>query len=296
MKVLLTVAIGNLGRTLILLLKQKHILKALCRGDGTGKPGGIKWVTGDIVSGEGCYEALRGTDCVVHMAAVTHSNNPIEHFEVNAEGMRNLMEACEKNAVEHFIFISTRAIEPAGGTYSRSKLEAEKAMAGSYLNWTILRPSEVYGENTDDFITKLIRFIKSYALVPMPGGGTGKVAPLFINDFIRFVSDIIYDRRAYSKTYTLPGPREYTLVEFIDSIASFMGKGKPKKIKKPSEFFRSMLRVNALLGITGMLYRDQLDRLMVDKEKDFSLAKEDFGFDPIGLEEGLKEISLSKKI
>lgn len=287
MNLFLTGATGNLGGHLIPRLKEKYSLTALKHKKEPLEAQGIKWMCADLTQEEGLFNLLQGIDCVLHLAAVTHSNDAQRYFLVNEIGTLNLVRACEARNIKHFIFLSTRAIDPAGGAYSQSKLAAENILRNSMLNWTILRPSEVYGFNSNEIVAKLMRLIKNFNFIPIPGDGTAKIAPLFIEDLSRFILRIILDSNAFKKEYTLAGPREYTLAEFVDHVACYSGKQhKVIKINVPLGALRFLLEVNSRLKICNNFCKDQLPRLIIRKDFDSSQAAKDFDFHPIDIREG----------
>lgn len=290
MNVLLTGATGILGSRLIPYLKEKYTLILLKHKREPLESQGSEWVCVDLVQKTKLSSLLEKIDCVIHLAGVTHTNNIRIYFEVNEIGTLNLVKACELKNIKHFIFISTRAINPNGGAYAQSKCAAEKIVTGSRLNWTIIRPAEVYGGGSTEIIAKMIYLIKYFNFILIPGDGSAKIAPLFMGDLLQFISRIILNAKSFKKVYTLTGPVEYTLSEFVDCIALYLGKKyTPFKIKIPLKVFTLFLELNGKLKLFGSLSRDQIDRLLIKKGSDFSLAYNDFDFNPINIREGIRK-------
>ena len=66
---------------------------------------------------------------------------------VNVGGTANMIDAARKAGVRRFIQISSLAArEPELSDYGRSKARAERLVAASGLEWTILRPPARMGE------------------------------------------------------------------------------------------------------------------------------------------------------
>lgn len=288
MNILVTGAAGVLGSHLIPCLKKEYTLTLLKHERETSENQGSEWVYADLVQETKLSSLLEKIDCVIHLAGVTHANNIRRYFEVNEMGTLNLVKASESENIKHFIFISTRAINPDGGAYAQSKYAAEKIIEGSRLNWTIIRPAEVYGGGSTEIITRLIYLIKRFNFMLIPGDGSAKIAPLFIGDLLQFISRIILNAKSFKKVYTLAGPVEYTLSEFVDCAALYLDKKyKPFKIKIPLKVFSLFLELNDKLRLSESLSQDQIDRLLIKKSHDFSLACNDFDFNPINLMEGM---------
>ena len=109
-------------------------------------------------------QTLQRAQVVLHMAAVTHADDPAEYFHVNTELTKQLVSAC--SASQHFIYVSTICAHPDGGAYGRSKWLAEEAIRGSRLDYTIIRPSEIYGSKDAEGIDALIAVARKVRILP----------------------------------------------------------------------------------------------------------------------------------
>src|SRR5437763_11557885 len=131
--------------------------------------------------------ALQRAQVVLHMAAVTHTDDPAEYFRVNAELTKQLVSACSPS--QHFIYVSTICAHPEGGAYGRSKWLAEEAIRGSRLDYTIIRPSEIYGSRDGEGIDGLIAVARKVRILPdFRYGGSIKYAPISIQDTAHFIA------------------------------------------------------------------------------------------------------------
>ena len=145
MKLLVT-GPGKLGSRLLPKLARQGVTgRVLHRRAGQDLPPGWEAVRADLTEPGSLAGASDGCDAILHLAALTHSNQAWRYESVNAGGTGNLLAVARQAGIRHFIHVSTRAIDAGGGAYSRSKLEAEALVRGSGIPWTILRPAEVYG-------------------------------------------------------------------------------------------------------------------------------------------------------
>jgi UDP-glucose 4-epimerase len=95
----------------------------------------FKFVKGDILNSSDCLAATKEIDCIFHLAClgVRHSlHSPLENHRVNAEGTLNVLDACVKNGVKRFYYISTSEIYGGAATFPISET-------------TIPRPFTIYG-------------------------------------------------------------------------------------------------------------------------------------------------------
>jgi nucleoside-diphosphate-sugar epimerase len=171
-KIILTGAFGNVGqRTLKELLTQDYDitcfdLKNEHNVDTHEKLlEGLEFETiwGDLTNPEEVNNAVKGCDCIIHLAAIIpplSESKPELAKKVNIEGTRNLINAA-KTLSEKPRFIMASSISVFGPTmhleppvtldyplnpsnmYSNTKVEAEKIVRESGLDWLILRLSAV---------------------------------------------------------------------------------------------------------------------------------------------------------
>ena len=237
-------------------------------------------VNGDIEDEQSLDKDLWGATHIFHLAGLTHSLSPKKYFRINYDGTANLVRIAEKCKAKRFFYISTQAIGKEGGAYSHSKQLAEDYIKKSTLDWTIIRPSEIYGETIKSSIDSLVNLIKLLPVIPVIGNGKCTFNPLFIKDFTDFIYKLAQDNgnKAVYKTYTLTGPQKFNYIELIDSICSSIAKKKriifiPIIAIKPLIYVFSSLRI---IQVTP----DQLPRLTMEKQYDITEAIQDYGFNP----------------
>ena len=247
---------------------------------------GCEIISGDLKKTDLLVNALSGVNTVVHLAALTKSARESDYFEVNVRGTQNLIDASLDCGVKKIIYISSAAASLHGGGYSRSKLEAEKRIIESGMQWVILRPSEVYGQRAGDSINQLIHWIQSYFFVPVIGIGTYKLSPVFIDDVVPAIALAIFNEELENKTIVLAGPEELTYDDLVDRIATYFGV-KRFKLYLPEGLIRFGIMAISKLGM-NFLTPDQIPRLLCKKSFRIDLAKEKLGYSPRVLEEGIK--------
>jgi nucleoside-diphosphate-sugar epimerase len=214
---------------------------------------------------------LQRAQVVLHMAAVTHADEPTEYFRVNAELTKQLVSVCSPS--QHFIYISTICAHLDGGAYGRSKWLAEEAIRGSRLDYTIIRPSEIYGSRGGEGIDALIALARKAHILPdFRYGGSIKYAPISMQEAAHFIADATIYRRQKGRTYTLCADRLCTAPEMARALRSSV---RPLfAIPVPI----MMLHAAKALGLPVPFKRDQIDRLVLPKAYDSTLARRDYDF------------------
>ena len=97
MRVLVTGASGFIGRHLCrLLVRRGHAVTALVRrtsARGDLAESGVRFVHGDLSTGEGLDGAVIEADWIFHLAGLTKARSEAEFQQVNARGTERLLEA-----------------------------------------------------------------------------------------------------------------------------------------------------------------------------------------------------------
>jgi NADH dehydrogenase len=277
---------GRLGRPLLAELHRQGITGAvLHRSPAATLPPGWRSVRADVTRPESLAGVCTDIDQVLHLAAVTHSNRSARYEEVNAFGTRNLVAEARRAGVQRFTLVSTRAISPAGGAYSRSKIRAEEIVRDSGLAWNILRPAEVYGTGGEG-ISALIERCRQGRWVPVAGDGSPLLAPVYLDDVVDGICRAV-TAPGQGGVLMLAGPEEMTYLELIRRLAAYFHT-RPRTLGVPAGLLAFAARALALLPLEKPpLYADQVARLFSPKSHDTESAFRAFGFTARQLEQGL---------
>jgi len=161
MTILVTGGTGLVGPRLLERFVQAGIdCRALVR-PGKKLPAGVTAVEGDILTPDSLAAAVQDVSAIVHLAALFRTPDEDQIWRVNLHGTRNLISAAQDHAPDaRFLLASTSNVynpdTPHPGreddnvhptlAYPASKIEAEKELRASGLNWAILRLPFIYGD------------------------------------------------------------------------------------------------------------------------------------------------------
>ncbi len=184
-----------------------HLLR-IGRGEGYGiraltrgwRPpeDGIDWVDGALDRSESLIKLCEGADAVVHVAGLINASTPSAFETVNVVGTSNMIRAARKAGIRRFVHISSLAArEPGLSDYGRSKSRAERLVAASGLDWTVIRPPAVYGPG-DRETFELFKMARR-GLVALPPGGRFSI--LHVDDLCRLILAVLDEPDTHSETY-----------------------------------------------------------------------------------------------
>jgi len=279
MKVLVTGATGFTGSRLVpLLLKNGFQVRCLTRPDSDRSPLSaltVEWVTGDLSNTEALTSALRGMDALVNIASLGFGH---------AQG---IIDSARAAGVKRGLFISTTAIFTQLNAGSRSiRLAAEEAIQTSGLDFTILRPTMIYGTPRDRNMWRLVRLLRVSPVMPIFGDGESLQQPIFVDDVAQAVLLALQHQNTIGRSYNIAGKEPLTYNQVIDTVASALGK-RVWKLHLPYMPVVRLLQLAERTGLRLPIKAEQVLRLNEDKAFSYEDAKRDFGFSPRSFEEGI---------
>jgi len=179
-----TGATGFVGRALLEeAARQGAEIRALTRRPQAKAPG-VEWVPGDLHDRKALVKLVRKAETVIHVAGVVNTPDPMGFHLGNVEGTLKLVEIAVATGVPRIVFVSSLAArEPQLSKYGHSKLHAEKLVAASGLDWTIVRPPAIYGPR-DREILELFKLAR-WGVVPMPP--PGRTSLIHVADLARLL-------------------------------------------------------------------------------------------------------------
>jgi NADH dehydrogenase len=229
MDVLVTGGDGFVGRNLCDELAERgHDVTALSRDpDPSVFEADVDTAIGDVTAYDSMVGAFEGRDAVVNLVALSPLFQPSggdeQHFEIHLGGTENAVRATEENGIERFVQMSALGADPRGPTaYIRSKGEAEEVVRDAALDWTIVRPSVVFGDD-GEFVSFTRQLTPPY-LAPLPRGGRTRFQPVWIGDLAPMLAAAVTEDGHTGEHYEIGGPATLTLADVAKLASRAEGK------------------------------------------------------------------------
>jgi uncharacterized protein YbjT (DUF2867 family) len=276
-KVLLTGATGLLGGALLeLLLAEGHEVRCLVR-EGSPRasrldPCRTELARGDAGDARALSRALSGMDALLHVAGIEYAPAVLEA----ARGMEAL----------RLVAVSSTSAHSAYASRSGPKLRMEELVRASELDYTIVRPSMIYGSELDKNMHRLLRFLDRSPLFPMFGSGENLWQPVYHEDCAKGVYEALVRPAAVGESYDLPGAEPLTYLELVRTAAGALGR-KPRIIRVPLEPVRRALAAAEALRLPLPIRSEQVLRLREDKAYPYDRARRELGYTPRPFREGI---------
>jgi len=285
LRVLVLGGTGFVGRHVVAnLVAAGHRVVVPTRRRDRGKPL-ILLPTADVVEAD-VHDAGRlrrlvaDADAVVNLVGILHPAGSQSFRRVHVDLAHAVIEACKREGVTRLVHMSALGAAPdAPSQYLRSKGEAQALVASSDLDWTIFRPSIVFGRG-DSFLALFARLVRWMPVVLL-ASPEAKFQPVHVVDVARCIASAVDDRRTLREIYTLCGPKVYTLRELVAWVGETTGHVRPIIGLGPS---LSRMQAGVLeLSPVKLLTRDNLASMSVDSTCSEPFPRV-FGIEPSSLE------------
>ncbi len=217
MEVLVVGGTGFIGTAVCETLHERgHAVTALSRSPADAAlPAGVTTVSGDATEYAAVESAIEGMDAVINLVALSPLFTPpgeLTHHGVHVGATETTLRAATDHDVPRVLQMSALGADPTGETeYTRAKGTAEELVRDSDRDWTIIRPSIVFGDG-GEFLPFLKR-ITPGPIKALPGGGKTRYQPIWVGDLAPMLADAIASDTHSGATYELGGPRIYSLAE-----------------------------------------------------------------------------------
>ena len=146
---------------------------------------------------------------------------------MHRQGTANVAAAAKEAGARELIYVSAMGATPdANYPYLHSKHQAEQEVVNSGLDYTILRPSVIFGEG-DEFLTALAGLVRIGPVTPVIGGGRNRMQPVAADDVARCVAASVGNSTVKRKTLNLGGPHRLSYNALLDEVGLAMGPARP---------------------------------------------------------------------
>lgn len=165
---------------------------------------------------------LAGIDVVINAVGVLRDlpNTPMQSIHTDAPIA--LFEAAAQEKVTHVVQLSALgAHSDSQFTYMRTKGMADEHLQNLPINWTIFRPSVVYGDDGDS--AKMFRKLSDLPILVVPGKGEALLQPVHIDDVCTAVINVIRGK-VTGQIINAVGPEAMT---YRDMIATYRAQKHP---------------------------------------------------------------------
>ncbi|MDE2388084.1 MAG: NAD-dependent epimerase/dehydratase family protein [Betaproteobacteria bacterium] len=250
--VAVTGATGFIGHVLVRKLVQNGwIVRALTRSNRSSNIESLQWIQGDLNNLTALHHLIDDAAFVIHCAATVRGSSFQEFADINIKGTGNLLCAItQKKQSPRFLLISSLAArQPDLSWYAQSKYLSEQVLIenSESLQWTIFRPTAVYGPG-DKEIKPLFRAM-SRGLFPIVGKVSNRFGLIHVYDLVAAIEAWLSAKQNIQGVFELddgtPGGYSY---QGLTELAQQVWKRPVHCIAIPDPLIRSIASANLWLA------------------------------------------------
>ncbi len=189
---------------------------------------------GDLVSGEGLREALRGTHSafyLVHSMEGKKFASPGEFAEKDRQAARNFLSAAEGEGVKRIIYLGWLGEEEDQlSEHLRSRAEVARVLSSGRIPVTVLRAAIIIGAGGASF--EMLRYlVERLPVMVCPKWIDSRIQPIALRDVLAYLVGCLLNPETAGETFDIGGPEVLTYREMMQGYAE--ARGLPRRIIVP---------------------------------------------------------------
>jgi nucleoside-diphosphate-sugar epimerase len=232
---------------------------------------------GDLDDTVSLERAFRGHDTLIHVASMGFGQIP------------GVVQAALAAGIRRAVFVSTTAVLTRLPVRSKPvRAAAEDCVRRSGMEWTIVRPTMIYGSHRDRNMCRLLKHLHRWRAVPIPGRGDALQQPVHVDDVAATIVAAASSPAAIGGDYNISGAAPITLRQLITEAAAAVGV-RPILVPIPSRLTAGTLATLERIRLPFPLRSEQIARLSEDKAFDHGRARAHLGVQPRSFADGIRE-------
>ncbi|AMV73878.1 NAD(P)H-binding protein [Desulfuromonas carbonis] len=293
MRVFVTGGTGFVGSEVVRQLAAAgHTVRCLVRKGSEGKLAirqGVEIHHGDVLDPASLERGLAGCQAVIHLVGIIRESpaRGVTFERLHHLATSNMVAAAIAAGTKRFLQMSANGTQAdASSPYHRTKWAAEEAVRTSTLDWTIFRPSLIFGPG-DEFVTMLATLIRRLPVVPVLGNGQYRMSPVAVEDVAAGFVGALKQPQSAGEIYHCCGPEDFSYDEILDLVGAALGKEKVVKLHQPLLLMKPVIAL--LEGVPGFpITSSQLTMLTEGNVCDPTAWSSCFSIQPLPFAEGIR--------
>jgi len=216
---------------------EPHLLVRTGSEDKLHRASECRITKGDLDSSDAIDSVVAGSDAAIYLVGILREepSQGVTFEALQFRGAEAVAEAAKRAGVRRFLLMSANGIDSAETPYQTTKLRAEAMIRDSGLDYTIFRPSIIFGDPRGkmEFATQLYQ---DMVRIPLPAVGfhTGLtpahgevlMSPVHVRDVADAFVNALADESTFGKCFVLGGPEVVSWPQMVQRIAAAVGRKK----------------------------------------------------------------------
>jgi len=193
--------------------------------------------TGEVSSADAIAASIDGCDAVIYNVGILRENRreAVTFEELHFRSAVRVIDVAREAGVRRILLMSSNGICRPGTPYQETKLRAEEYLGRSGLDFTILRPSVIFGDprGNMEIATQLFRDMIRPPIPAVgfhtglnPSKGPVLMSPVHVRDVADAFVRSLDDESTFGRCYELGGPEVLSWTKMLRRIAAAVDKKK----------------------------------------------------------------------
>lgn len=209
---------------------------------------------------EKLIQSLEGAS-VLYNTYWVRFNHPDFTHSAAVDNTLKLFDAAKKAGIKKIVHISiTNPSEDSHLEYFSGKVKLEKALIGSGMEYTILRPTVLFGKE-DILINNIAWFLRNFPVFGVFGDGNYRLQPIYVDDLAGLAVE--HGQKMENCIIDAIGPETFTYRDLVREIGDAISKPRPVISVSPAICHVFGLIVSKIVGDVTIT-KDEISGLMGD--------------------------------
>ena len=181
----------------------------------------VRSVSADVYDRVALEKHVASHDAVINLIGILNETGGATFTHAHVDLTATLIAACRHAGVRRIHLMSSLNAGNRASKYLKTRGEAEAQVRNSGMDWTIYRPSVVYGDG-DGFVFRFLKLLKMGPVLPL-AQPHAKFAPACVGDVVGAIRRCLTDRASIGKIHELYGPDTLELIAMVRMIRDAAG-------------------------------------------------------------------------
>lgn len=181
----------------------------------------VRTISTDVYDRASLEKYIAGNDAVVNLVGILNETGDATFTHAHVDLTATLIAACRQAGVRRIHLMSSLNAGNRASKYLKTRGEAEAQVRNSGMDWTIYRPSVVYG-NGDSFVSRFLKLLRMGPVLPV-AQPHAKFQPAYVRDVAEAIRRCLDDRASIGKIHELYGPDTLELIAIVRMIRDAAG-------------------------------------------------------------------------
>lgn len=181
----------------------------------------VRSISTDVYNRASLEKYIAGNDAVINLVGILNETGQDTFTHAHVDLTATLIAACRQAGVRRIHLMSSLNAGNKASKYLKTRGEAEAQVRNSGMDWTIYRPSVVYG-NGDSFVFRFLKFLHMVPVLPL-AQPHAKFQPVYVGDVAQAIRRCLGDRESIGRIHELYGRDTLELIAIVRMIRDVAG-------------------------------------------------------------------------